>query len=231
MDKKEQHIKGGEAMRFKASKIITVPKEARDKAIRELALKIFQRRLDFVFKPDADPAHIDQLVESEPFQIYLQEATELYEKRLKALAVNKTYPVIEVPADGKSGMMGGAYVLAFVYSKHKGNVVVKGYMREVEEYIKKNYTHYFVNYSLWYLGSHRDIWKFWKKSIGIHEPTRSTRRGKIKKKDRKFCVRPYVDVDYSLSEEERDKQWQEAEKQALYFRRMPKRWIPEFDNL
>ena len=228
---KQQHIKGGKAMKFEASKIITVPKEAREKAIRELALKIFQRKLDFVFKPDADPAHIDQLVESEPFQEYLKEAEKLYEKRLKALATNKTYPVIEVPADGKSGMMGGAYTLAFVYSKHKGNVVVKGYRREVEEYIKKNFTHYFVNYSLWYLGSHRDIWEFWKKGIGIHQPTKTTRRGRIKEKDRKFCVREYVDWNYDLSEEEREKRYQEVEERALYFRRMPKRWIPEFDNL
>ena len=199
--------------------------------VRELALKIFQRKLDFKFKPDADSAHVDKLVESEPFQEYIREAEKQIEKRQQALANNKQYPVIEVPADGKSGMVGGAYVLAFVYSKCKGNLVVKGYMREVEQYIEKNIkTHYFVNYSLWYLGSHRDIWKFWKDGIGIHEPTRSTRRGKPKKEDRKFVVRPYVDWNYDLSEEEREEKYREADEQALKFKRMPKRWIPEFDK-
>jgi len=203
--------------------------QMRQQEIRALAIKIFQRKLDFTFKPDADSTAIDKLVESEPFQYYLEEATLQYDKRQQALKVNKNYPVIEVPADGESGVAGGAYVLAFVYSKYKGNVVVKGYMREVEEYIKKNFTHYFVNYTLWYMGSHRDIWKFWKKGIGIHEPTRRIKRKNIPKKDRKFSVRPYVEWTYD-SAEEREKRWEEAEKQALYFKRMPKRWIPEFDK-
>ena len=198
--------------------------------VRELALKIFQRKLDFRFKPDAEPTNVDKLVESEPFQEYIREAEKQIEKRQQALTDNKRYPVIEIEADGKSGMAGGAYVLAFVYSKYKGNAVVKGYMREVENHIKKNYTHYFVNYSLWYLGSHRDIWKFWKDGIGIHQPTRSTRRGKLEKEDRRFVVRPYVDWNYDLSEEEREKKHREADEQALYFKRMPKRWIPEFDK-
>jgi len=204
--------------------------DKRKEEIQELALKIFQRRLDFTFKKDADSEAIQKLVDSEPFQEYIEEATKQYDKRAKALEVNKNYPVIEVPADGKSGMAGGAYVLAFVYSKYKGNMVVKGYVREVEEYIKKNIkTHYFVNYTLWYMGSHRDIWNFWKKEIGIHEPTRSTKRGKIKAKDRKFCIRPYVEWTYDNAEEH-EKRWEEAKKEALYFKRMPKRWIPEFDK-
>jgi len=205
--------------------------DKRKQEIQELALKIFQRRLDFHFKDNPDPDVIQKLVDSEPFQEYLREAEKQYEKRQQALTNNKQYPVIEVPADGESGMMGGAYVLAFVYSKYKGNLVVKGYMREVEQYIKKNIkTHYFVNFSLWYLGSHRDIWKFWKKGIGIHEPRRSSKRIKIEKKDRKFCVRPYVEWNYDLNEEEREKQHREADEQALYFKRIPKRWIPEFDK-
>jgi len=240
-EKKHMSLKGGKTMMYDASIAVKVTKEGtevikdfrkqmRKQEIQALAIRIFQRKLDFTFKPDADPEAIQKLVDSEPFQYYLEEATKQCDKRQKALAVNKTYPVIEVPADGKSGMMGGAYVLAFVYSKHKGNVVVKGYMREVEEYVKKNFkTHYFVNYSLWYLGSHRDIWKFWKKGIGIHEPTRSCKRGKIKSIDRKYSVRPYVEWNYE-SEEVREKEWKEAEEQTLYFKRMPKRWIPEFDN-
>jgi len=201
----------------------------RTEEVEELALKIFQRRLDFHFRPDAPEEVKRKLLDSEPFQEYIEEARKQLQEKAKRELRNKKYPVVEVPADGESGMAGGAYVLAFVYSKYKGNLVVKGYIREVEQYIKKNIkTHYFVNYSLWYLGSHRDIWKFWKESIGIHEPRRSTKRSKIEKKDRKFSIRPYVDWVYD-SEEEREKRWKEADEQALYFKRMPKHWIPEFD--
>jgi len=205
-----------------------VPNE-RETEIRELAIKIFQRTLDFTFKADADPAVIDELVASEPFQYYIEQATKQYDKRTKALAVNKNYPVIEIKADGKSGMMGGAYCLCFVYSKHKGNFVLKGYMREVEEYLKKNYTHYFCNFSLWYMGTHRDIWHFWKKSIGVHTPCKY-KKG-VKKNDLMFNVRPYSDWSWNVSKKEYKKQQKEADEKELRFKRMPKRWIPEFDNI
>jgi len=212
------------------AEIIKEIMEQREQDIRELALKIFKRRLSFTFKPDVDVAMIDKLVASEPFQEYIEEATKQYDRRQQALQVNKNYPVIEVPADGRRGTAGGAYVLAFVYSKHKGNVVVKGYMREVEAYIKKNFTHYFVNYSLWYMGSHRDIWEFWNKGAIIFTPTRSTKRGKISKEDRGFKVRPRCDYSWDVSKEEYQRQHKEADEKQLVFKRMPKRWIPEFDN-
>jgi hypothetical protein len=204
--------------------------EQRQKEIRELALKIFKRRLGFMFKSNVEPEVIDKLVDSEPFQEYIEEATLQYDKRQQALEVNKSYPVVEVPKDGRRGMSGGAYVLAFVYSKYKGNVVVKGYMREVEDYIKKNFTHYFVNYSLWYMGSHRDIWYFWKKDVGIHTPTKSSKKEKIKKDDRVFKVRPRCDYSWDVSKEEYKKQHKDADENQLVFKRMPKRWIPEFDK-
>ena len=74
--------------------------------------------------------------------------------------------VIEIEPDSKKGWSGGAYTLAYVYS-NKGNFLVKGYIREVEEYLKtlkqKGYK-YFVNLSLRHTQSycvtsnHRDIW-------------------------------------------------------------------------
>jgi len=79
-------------------------------------------------------------------------------------------PII-ISSSGERTWLGGAYVLAFVYSK-KGNFLVKGYMNEVKEYIKKTYTHYFVNYSLWHNGEHRNFWSFWKNNVGIFEPAR-----------------------------------------------------------
>lgn len=189
----------------------------------ELALKIFKRKLGFTFRADVEPDVIEKLVKSEPFQYYIEEAENQLEKRGKALSNNKQYRVIEVPADGKRGVAGGAYVLCFVYSKYKGNFVVKGYMREVEEYLKKNYTHYFCNFSLLWMGGHRDIWKFWKKSIGIFEPS-NYKKG-VEKENLKFKVRPYLDWDAEDDVREKTKE------QELVFKRMPKRWIPEFDKL
>lgn len=190
--------------------------------VRELALKIFKRTLGFTLKPDVEESTIDKLVESEPFQYYIEQAEKQLEKRGQAIINNKYYPVIEVPADGVKGVGGGAYVLCFVYSKHKGNFVLKGYHREVKTYLKKNYTHYFCNMSMQWMGGHRDFWKFWKESVGVHEPTKY-RKGRSKE-DMKFMVRRYVNWD--CGDEEREK----ADVEALCFKRMPKRWIPEFDN-
>ncbi len=47
----------------------------------------------------------------------------------------KDFPVIEVPASGKSEWYGGAWCLVFVYS-NKGNFLLKGFNKECEEYIK-----------------------------------------------------------------------------------------------
>lgn len=196
--------------------------------IMELALKIFKRNLGFTFKPDVKPEVIQKLVESEPFQNYIELATKEYDKRAKALANNKMYPVIEIKADGQRGMAGGAYTLCFVYSKFKGNFVIKGYVREVEEYLKKNYTHYFYNLSLWNLGTHRDIWHFWKKSANIYEP-KKYKKG-VKKEDLMFRVRPTTDWSWDVSEEEYKRQHKEADEKELRFKRMPKRWIPEFEK-
>ena len=124
------------------------------------------------------------------------------------------YPVITVPASGQPDWYQGARTLAFVYSRNTGNFVLQGYFKEVEEYLKKNYTHYFVNFTLWWHGEHRDIWHFWKDSIGIFTPTK-------KKRNWKYEIRPY-------STYMTDKK--ELANQTLKFKRLPKRWIPEFNQ-
>ena len=133
---------------------------------------------------------------------------------------NKTWKnVIEIKPDGKKGWYGGAYTLAYVYS-NKGNFLVKGYLREVEKYLEslkeKGYK-YFVNLSLRHTESyeiktnHRDIWKFYNDDdYSIWQPSRKTN----KKKWSKWCL-------YS----------HENSKAIMEFKRMPNRWIPEFDNL
>lgn len=126
---------------------------------------------------------------------------------------SKTFlmPIV-IEADGKSGMMGGAYTLAFVYSP-RGNFLIKGYHREVKEYIEKTFNRAFVNYSLWHnkYGSkkYRTIWKFIGDRFSILEPQIAHKKGFTK-------WRIY------------DRQ---THKVVLTFKRLPKTWIPEFSLL
>lgn len=195
--------------------------------VENLAWQIFKDRLGLSFKRELTIEEIKQITDVPEYQQYRDAAEKLYTERLakkeKAL-LNKKYPVIDIPASGESGMMGGAYCLCFVYSKYNGNFVLRGYVKEVEEYLKKNYTHYFCNLSLWYQGKNRDIWHFWKDKVGIHKPHRESKMFKGNDKW-KFLVKPYWQC--GDSEEEKIKK----EEQSMWFKRMPKRWIPEFDLL
>lgn len=136
------------------------------------------------------------------------------------------YPVIEVPASGKRTWIGGAYTLAFVYSK-RGNFLIKGYYDEVKDYVKKNFTHYFVNYSLRHdkskYGGHRDIWDFWKKEIGIFAPDHDKSMSKYRN-IHKWQVKEYG---YLTPDEEKK---MGINKPSFEFKRLPKRWIPDFDK-
>lgn len=127
--------------------------------------------------------------------------------------------VIEIEPDGKRGWSGGAYTFAFVYS-NKGNFLVKGYIREVEKYLEtlkqKGYK-YFVNLSLRHTKTyavstnHRDIWKFYKDNdFSIWQPDKEHN----KKNWHKWQIYSCIDS-----------------KVIMTFKRMPNRWIPEFDEL
>ena len=128
-------------------------------------------------------------------------------------AINKKqYPVIEVLPDGKPDWYEGAYCLLFVYSKYKGNFIIKGYRREVEKFLKENYTHYFYYASMWNDGRVRGHWKFWKENeVTIFEPSKLYKSWKYKVvKYEKFTSTRVVE---------------------LLLKRLPKRWIKEFDEL
>lgn len=186
--------------------------------IEKIAWQEFQNRLGLSFIRELTPDEKKRITDKPEFDYYREVATKIYEKKQKAL-LNKKYPVIDIPADGKSGMAGGAYCLCFVYSKYKGNIVLRGYMREVEEYLKKNYTHYFCNFSLWHRGRNRDIWKFWKKGVTIYKPDRSSKYLKREKWEVKKYDSNLIKIgEYSVEKE-------------FKFKRLPKRWIPEFDKL
>ena len=177
----------------------------RKKIIDEIAWKLFLKQTGFIFIRELTDEEKSRITETDQYNYYIEKAEEIYVKKQRALN-NKKYPSIEIEPSGVKGWIGGAYCICFVYSKYDGNFVVKGYVREVDEYLKKNCTHYFCNRSLWHLGFNRDIWCFWKKGVHILEPSRTINGRK------KFRV------------------WND-EKIRFEFKRMPKRWIPDFDKL
>jgi hypothetical protein len=132
------------------------------------------------------------------------------------------YPIFEVPSDGKPKWYGGARCMMFVYSKYKGNFILRGFSDEVEKYLKKNFTHYFYYISMWNAGQSRGYWHFWKNGVTILPPERKGRDKRwqyvVHKSFNGGC---YND----LSELKQEKPIE------LKFKRLPKQWIPEFDQL
>lgn len=120
--------------------------------------------------------------------------------------MKKEFPVIEVPSDGKRRWYGGAYCTWFVYSKHNGNFILKGYHDEVEKYAQEHYTHYFYMNTMWCEKRHRGMWQFWKKGVYIIEPSKA-------RKTFRYRVTTFNEP-----------------RKELTFKRIPNRWIPEFDN-
>lgn len=125
--------------------------------------------------------------------------------------MKKELNVIEVPASGNKDWGGGAYCIVFLYTKHKGNLVVKGYRDEVDDYIKSNYTHYFANYTLWSEKGFRSIWRFWNDRFYIISPDRGINRHRSRT-NYKWRITNF-------------------NKKTISFRRFPNRWIPQFDEL
>jgi hypothetical protein len=127
------------------------------------------------------------------------------------------YPVIRVPANGHPEWMEGARTMCFVYSKHHGNFILEGYLGEVQKYLKKNYTKYFCYFSMWSGGISRGYWRFWKdRDVTISEPSkhRKTWKYTITSREPRYSYRQEFKI-----------------KHEIKLKRLPKRWIPEFDKL
>ena len=128
------------------------------------------------------------------------------------------YPIIDVPANGKPNWSNGAFTLCFVYSKYHGNFILRGYRGEVMDFLKENFTHYFCYISMWHRGKSRGHWKFWKdKIVDIYEPNPRSKYMRSYK---------YQVVKHNRSNGNNFKQLKKFE-----FKRMPHKWIPEFDKL
>jgi hypothetical protein len=134
------------------------------------------------------------------------------------------YPIIDVPANGKPNWMEGARSMFFVYSKKHGNFILRGFRGEVEKYLKQHYSHYFYYVSMWSGGRTRGHWKFWKERVYIDAPCRSKRHSERRNK---WTVHKFGEGgnyrDFSELKKEKEV--------TLEFKRLPKRWIPEFDAL
>jgi len=88
--------------------------ENKEKQIEDIAWQVFQTKLGLSFGRELTPEEKLNITEKPEFQQYRDIATKVYEKKQKAL-LNKKYPMIEVPADGKSGMCGGhLYCVSFI---------------------------------------------------------------------------------------------------------------------
>ena len=133
---------------------------------------------------------------------------------------------IEVEASGKPGWPEGAYTLCFVKSRDHGNFIVKGYMKEVREYLKQNYTHWFANFVLypqWRFSKGRNIWYFWKDSISLYHLSHKYHRlfysfrFSNSKKSGYYVKASYNHIGPKVP--------------TMYFKRLPNKWIPEFDKL
>jgi hypothetical protein len=126
-------------------------------------------------------------------------------------------PIIHISANGHPDWYEGARTMCFVYTKHCGNFILEGYRGEVENYLKEHYTKYFCYVSMWHHGQSRGHWKFWKdRGVIIFEPSKH-------RKDWKYKIISY-EPRYSYRQDQKIK----AE---IHLKRMPKRWIPEFDKL
>lgn len=141
----------------------------------------------------------------------------------KSKIPKKEFPIIKVPANGHPDWYEGARTWCFVYSKNDGNFILEGFCGEVEQFLKRNFTHYFCYYSMWGPGQSRGYWRFWKdKDVGISPPSRHRKEWKYTIEKRE--VKPFNNGRINFSN-------MKTTTFSMKFKRMPKQWIKEFNKL
>ncbi len=228
-NKKELQTKGGKSFMYDSSIAIKVSKtgmEILDKSMAELkkseeieniAWQIFLRKSGLRLLRELTSEEKKSIKDVDGFSTCYREAVKIYERKLLR-GTNNKYPVIEVRPDGQKNWYEGAYCMIFVYTKEKGNLIIKGYRREAEKYLKENFNKYFYYLSMWHNSEPRGMWHFGKNDVTIYEPHDSP----ISNRRRKY----YEVVKYGL-----DSKGNRKPVVRLKFKRLPKRWIPEFDKL
>jgi len=141
----------------------------------------------------------------------------------KSKPPKKEYPIIKVTANGHPDWYEGARTWCFVYSKNDGNFILEGFRGEVEQFLKRNFTHYFCYWSMWSCGQSRGYWRFWKeKDVSISMPSKHRKEWKYTIEKREFM--PFINGRVNTSNLKKTTF-------IMKFKRMPKQWIKEFNKL
>jgi hypothetical protein len=213
---------------------VTPVEEPKKITIEDIAWSMYQRGIKVKWR--TEPLKREDFPQYEDYKMWMDSAKQYikttplnqllmdnvgedvkFESSLMVKLSKGKYPVIKVPANGHRDWMEGARTLCFVYSKHHGNFILEGYRGEVEEYLKKNYTKYFCYFSMWSQGRSRGYWRFWKeRDVTISEPSkhRKTWKWTITSREPRYSYRQEFKI-----------------KHKIELKRLPKRWIPEFDKL
>lgn len=113
----------------------------------------------------------------------------------------ENYPLVRYP-----------YCIAFVYSKCGRNCIVKGDYTLVRDYVKNNFSYALVNFTMWKDGRSRNIWRFFSdEKVYLYYFKSPATSGKKKYVLRIISRSTYLTL------------------KTLTFRRMPNRWIKDFD--
>lgn len=194
--------------------------ETKNKTIEDLAWDMYQHGIKVKWR--SEPLKREDFPQYEDYNVFMDAVKKYLRKGIipeftQSKEPKTIYPVIKVPSNGRSSWIEGARTMCFVYSKHHGNFILEGYIGEVKQYLQKNYTKYFCYYSMWYAGRSRGYWRFWKdRDVTISEPSKH-------RKSWKYTITSY-EPRYSYSQDVKIKH-------QISLKRLPKRWIPEFDKL
>ena len=113
---------------------------------------------------------------------------------------------ITLPRTSNNKFPGGnPYCMYFVYPEHGQPVIVKGLWSKVDSYVRCQYNNALVRQTFWCQGKSRGLWSFVGKGRSI-----------VKTVDGKWLVTIH---DYCRPEQLR----------VFKFRRVPHKWVPEFD--
>jgi len=198
---------------YDVNKVKTINKIKHEINVRKEFITLLMRSLKHRKEKKEDTKDVTKAIEK--FQTEISILDERLKNKLKKSERKKyDFPIIDVPASGVPIWWEGAYTLCFVYSKHNGNFILRGWRGEVMDYLEKNYTHYFCYVSMWCNGVSRGNWKFWKKNVSIFEPRK-------KPGDWKYKVIKFDGGGIYNSRRVKE----------LSFKRLPKGWIKEFDEL
>ena len=128
------------------------------------------------------------------------------------------------------------FAIYFVYAP-EGNFVLKGRSGACEKYIAKHFSKCLYNYTYWHNGESRGGWRF--NCKGMYVDTPSERQRQIIRNEAEengnswtyklYNLRPRI-AKYEVFAYFRDAN-RELHRKGFEFRRMPRKWIPEFDML